>query len=303
MGVERSNHATNPPQLGGNLLADARDALFHAVFTPGTKPTAIYLTAMPWALTAREADALLESCSHWAGEAFGCGAYSPAKHGQTGTKADFGTRLNTLLAMASISTNARFKRALPDTAQWLKVLTIAVGGYLPASAITHVIQGFKTLYSNGKADFNAGLLWSTARILAVGAGPPNKEMVSIIAGVLAEHFDSANPVHGNADPTRCLWGLVQALAYQIKGKPLPHDDIETESRCNRCADTATELRPFEITAHAGRRPCQWCNERKHDITTCPIIRAHLPKACQIGSHKIMRRLYKCFSTNTLWASV
>ena len=193
---------------------------------------------------------------------------------------------------------------MPDTTQWLKVLTIAVGGYLPASPITHVIQGFKTLYPNGGgAEFNTGLLRSMACILAVGAGPPNEEMVSIIAGVLAEHFDSANPVHGNADPTRCLWGLVQALAYQIQGKPLPHDDIETESRCNRCADTATELRPFEITAHAGLRPCQWCDERKHDITTCPIIRAHLPKACQIGSHKIMRRLYKCFSTNTLWASV
>ena len=117
----------------------ARDALFHTVLKPGTKPAAIYLMSMPWALTAREADTLLESCSHWAGEAFGCGAYLPAKHGQLGAKADSETRLKTLLAMASVATNTRFLRALPNTPQWLKALTLAVGGYLPASAITPII--------------------------------------------------------------------------------------------------------------------------------------------------------------------
>ena len=276
----------------------ARDTLFHTVLTPGTRPKAIYLTSMPWTLPPTEADALLRSCSLWAGEAFGCSALSPARQDLLKAKSDSKIRLETLLAMAAIATNGCFLAALPSTPQWLRALTLAVGGYLPASAITPAVQGFKKLYPNGGETFNAAILWSTACILAVGAGPPQRQAVDIISGILTEQFDPKHPVHGNTNPARCLWGLVQALAHQIQGTALPREEASAENRCNRCATAVQELRPFQIPLAVDRKECTWC-DREHDVTACPIIRTVIPKPCHMGSCEIIRRIHRDFSTNSL----
>ena len=43
-----------------------RDALTHVAFCPGVKPTAIYMTVTPWAVTPKFATYLLRSFDKWA---------------------------------------------------------------------------------------------------------------------------------------------------------------------------------------------------------------------------------------------